>query len=774
MLWKASSAAARGERELADTEEIVSVRTRRRIALPDPVRLLEAERDRWFLWLPVLFAGGIALYMGLATEPPFAAAVMPAVAAIALHYAIRRGWLAIPVTLALAAVAMGFAVAKLKTEWVEAPILERQLRQVEIAGFVEKVEPRESRGPRVTVAVRSFGELVPELKPVRVRVRFLRPVSELAPGQPIRFRATLAPPARPALPGDFDFARTAFYQGIGAVGFAMSAPRPAPELGQPPAMLAWRAWIERRRQEIGNRIRDAVSGETGGLANALMTGERGGISRETMDAYRDAGLLHILAISGLHMAIMAGSVYFFLRLLLAAIPAIALRYPIKKWAALGAAVAALAYLMISGMSFATIRAFIMILVMLLAVLLDRPALSLRNVAIAALAILVVVPESLFNVGFQMSFAAVVALVAAYEAWNDRRRIRPQVPSSWNGPLRSFALFMAGIVATTIVASVAVAPFAAYHFHQSQQLAVLANLIAVPVCNFIVMPAALAAFVAMPFGLEAVPLWIMGNGIDAMTWTAKAVASIPGAVSRVPAFPAHAFGLMVIGGLWLSIWRRRWRLLGLAAIAAGVAAAPFNSRPDALVGREGQLVAVRGADGRLAALQGRTGGYELRRWLDHDGDASSIHDARSREIYRCDAAGCTATLRGEVLLAVARHPSALADDCLRASVLVLAFTRPGGCDPKGPVIDFFALRDGGTHALFVESGGSVKIRTVAEARGARPWSLRRSRKKRSDGASRPKARTSAHRFTTVPGPDAPSDEDQWRPEIEDDRGFEWSQ
>jgi len=217
----------------------------------------------------------------------------------------------------------------------------------------------------------------------------------------------------------------------------------------------------------------------------------------------------------------------------------------------------------------------MILVMLLAIVLDRPAITLRNVALAALAILMFVPESLFNAGFQMSFAAVVALIAAYEAWrNHRKGDRGQR----GGLVRDLTYFMLGIVGSTVVAGIAVAPFAAYHFHQSQQLAVLANLVAIPICILVVMPAALMSSVAMPFGLEALPLWVMGQGIEAMTWTAKAVASLPGAVGRIPAFPAYAFALMVLGGLWLCLWRRRWRVLGIAAMALGVALAPFAESP----------------------------------------------------------------------------------------------------------------------------------------------------------------------------------------------------
>src|SRR4029450_3714981 len=217
----------------------------------------------------------------------------------------------------------------------------------------------------------------------------------------------------------------------------------------------------------------------GAIANALITGERGGISEATNQAFRDSGLFHILSISGLHMVIMAGAVFFSIRLLLAAVPAIALRYPIKKWAAAGAMAGAFGYLMISGAAFATVRSYIMISIMFLAVMLDRPALALRNVALAALAILLVWPGGLFGPGFQMSFAAVVALVAAYEWLRGREEERAAV--TMRGSLRQGLLFFGGIITSTRVAGLAVAPFGISHSHNTQQFAILANLIAIPIC-----------------------------------------------------------------------------------------------------------------------------------------------------------------------------------------------------------------------------------------------------------------------------------------------------
>jgi competence protein ComEC len=681
-------------------------------------RQLEAEQERWFAWLPVSVGCGIGAYFALPSEPTMLLAVAPFLAMLAIRVSgAGRATLSRLLVVALLAGSLGFALAKLRVERVAAPVLERQINVVDMRGWVELIEPRVSRGKRLTLRTLSVGEFPAGERPARVRVSVPRVPVDLAPGMAVRVRATLMPPSAPAMPGDYDFARQAWFDGIGAVGYSLSTPIVDHAAIDPPADLRFWAAIERVRQAIGARVVAALPGETGAIANALITGERGGISEATTNAFRDSGILHILSISGFHMAIMAGSVFFIVRLVLAAFPALALRYPIKKWAAASAMLAALAYFLISGGAFATVRSAIMIAIMFLAVLLDRPALALRNVVLAATVILVVFPESLFDVGFQMSFAAVLALVCTYEAL--RRS------EAWGAlmqqPSARVAMFFGGIVLSTLIASAAVAPFAAYHFHKSQQFAVLANLIALPVCNLLVMPAALAALVLMPLGLEAYPLWVMGWGIEAMVWTAQRVAELPGSVLHVPAMPSLAFLLMVAGGLWLMLWQTRWRLLGLAAIAVGMAVAPTLPSPDLLIGRDAEIVAVRGDDGELSAVGGSRSSFELERWLEHDGALHDASEAAKSKAFACDGIGCSATVKG-LAVAVARHPAAFAEDCRRAAILVSPIVSPRGCTGPQAVIDFFAARRAGGHAVYIGPDGSLRIETVAAWRGARPWSM----------------------------------------------------
>ena len=619
------------------------------------------------------------------------------------------------------ATVLGFGLAQLRTYSIAAPIIAAERGNHQVTGWVELVEPRDGPGQRLTIRVHAIEGLAPELRPQRVRVRTLRENTTLTAGDAVTLRATLSPPSGPSLPGGYDFARQAWFLGIGGVGYTRATINTAIIDAAPPLDLRALAAFNRLRQIIARRITAVLPGETGAIAVALITGERGGVTTATNAAYRDSGLIHILSISGLHMTIMAGAMFFSARLLLSLFPMLALRFNIRKWAAVAGALGALGYLLISGSSPPAVRSFLMVFIMFMAILLDRPALALRNVALAALVMLVVWPESLIDVGFQMSFAAVVALIAGYEAWRDYRTRDARAPAAswlWRVPL----VFVSGIIGSTLLASFSVAPFGIYHFHQSQQYAMLANLVAVPAVNIVVMPAALATLLALPFGLETAPLTVMGYGVDFMTRVATTVAALPGAAVRVPAIPTLAFGLIVAGGTWLLLWRGRLRVWGLAAITAGLALTPFEPRPDILVSRSGTLIAVRGTDGRLAALAVRSDLFDLSRWLGQDGDnrsAASVADSKvAASVFTCDGSGCVARI-GNRLLAVSRHASALRDDCDRADILVLRMPRPANCAASAIVIDAEALRRDGAHTLKFD-GPRAEIATVAGVHGRRPW------------------------------------------------------
>jgi competence protein ComEC len=688
-------------------------------------RLLEAEQDRWMLWVPVLFGAGILTYFALAEEPALRFVLALPIGALGLCLAFRRhAPLGLCIGGAALAFATGFAVAKLRTEMVRAPVLVQELRYVTVAGFVETHESRDKGRARIMLRVLAVGDLKQEETPYRVRVSMpAKYAAGVRIGEAVTMRATLQPPPEPVEPGAFDFARAAWFGRLGATGYATS--KVAPFEGAPAPPLDLVAWskVDGLRAAINARVRAALSGETGEIAVALITGERAGISEAVNQSMRDSGLTHILSISGLHMAIMAGTVFWLVRALLALVPGLALRYPIKKWAAAAALAAATFYLALSGAAVPTVRSWIMMSIVLIAVMLDRPALTMRNVALAALAILVVAPESLFDVSFQMSFAAVIGLVAFYEWFAGLNRTRLRDPSPiWASGYRG-ATLVAGAAATTLIAGTAIAPFALYHFHRMTHYGLVANLIAAPLVSVLIMPMAVLSLAVMPFGLEFWPLQAMGVGIDLMVATGEWVGSWPGAVSILPQISGLALVLMVLGGLWFCLWQTRARALGLVIAACGIAVAPQNLRPDVLIERNGETAALRSETGSLVFPPATAASYSAENWLLADGDERDVTKATDESVFRCDTLGCIGRVKGKTV-ALIRHPGALEEDCRIADIVIAPFTLGRQCRAARVIVDRRMLKAQGAHALYVE-GLSIRTETVAAARGKRPWSPERA-------------------------------------------------
>jgi competence protein ComEC len=682
------------------------------------VRALEAESDRWFLWLPVLFAAGIVTYFALSTEPALRVALALVLAALGLLLALRH----IPIGLALGgaclAFALGFTTAQLRTEAVRAPVIGSELRHVPVAGFVEEFETRRDKRNRLTLRVLTVGDLGPNQRPYLVRISTASKTTAVRTGEAVTLRATLRPPPEPVQPGGFDFARRAWFDRLGATGYATGRIEP---LADPPP-LPWdlRVWavIDGLRGTVNDRVRAALPGETGAIAMALITGERGGIPQTVTEAMRDSGLAHVLAISGLHMVIMAGTVFWLARALLALVPGLALRFRIKKWAAAIALLAAAFYLALSGAAVPTVRAWIMMSIFLIAVMADRPAITMRNVALAALAILAVAPESLFDPSFEMSFAAVIGLVALYEWISARKRQGLfDVSPLWRG-LRWAGALVFGAAVTTLIAGTAVAPFAVYHFHRMTHFGLVANMIAAPLVSLLIMPMALLTLIAMPFGLEAWPLYAMGYGIELMIGAAEWVSSWPGAVSILPRISGTTLALIVLGGLWLCLWQTRMRAFGLVIAAVGLALAPAQKRPDVLIEREGTTAALRSTTGDLLFPPATAGTYSVENWLLADGDDRDPEALPDDSAFRCDPLGCIGRVKGKTV-ALVRDVGALEEDCRTADIVIAPFTIGTRCRAARVVIDRRKLKEGGAHALYIE-GLSIRTETVTEARGQRPW------------------------------------------------------
>ena len=410
------------------------------------------------------------------------------------------------------------------------------------------------------------------------------------------------------------------------------------------------------------------------------------------------------------------------RALLALSPALALTQPIKKWAAVAAFVSSSFYFLISGGGSPALRSYLMLSAMLLGVIADRPALSMRAVAMAALVILAVQPDEIVNPGFQMSFAAVIGLIALAE-WNASR---PRSDSGLHrNPFdmgRKIRRYVVAMLTASLVATLATTPFAIYHFDRAGSYSLLANLLAEPLVAFVIMPSAAMAVILMPFGLEALPLQAMGWGVHQMTAIAHFVAELPGATTLVRAWPSAALLAIVFGGFWITLWRANWRWLGLLPIAFGFAVIAASSPPDIFIARDAQSAAVRQADGTLVILGDKPDEYTAAQWLLRDGDKRTVEKARADA--HCDSEGCVATARDGRVVALSLRPGAAIEDCMRADVLISALPVRANCSHPDLVIDRFDVLKGGATALTLAKG-RIDVRTVSGERGKRPWSVKKS-------------------------------------------------
>ena len=537
-------------------------------ALRDAVKFRQiwsiAAVDAQPLLLAFAMAAGAATYF-LAPFEPGTWLVLPAPVALAAGIVLGRRLL-LPVPVQLAALlafgaALGMSSASLRARLVAAPVIARETGPVMVEGWLSEIETG-AKGPRLRIDVHAIAGLPPDATPERVRLTH-RSRLEVSSGRFVRCWAVLRPPPSPSLAGEYDFRRQAWFEQLGGVGYVQGRCRGG-ALGAPDGVLGdIRMAVAAFRRQLAAHVNIAAGDRAGGFAAALVSGDRSYMRVEDQVALRNSGLAHLLAISGLHMAIVGGLVFYLLRRALACVEPLALRVPVQKPAAVIALGASLAYLVISGAGVSTQRAFIMLAVVFGAVLFDRAALSLRSFAIAMILVLLLQPESVMTPGFQMSFAASGALIATYEAWTARRaasdKVMGRVSYSW-----------ASLAVTSLVAGTATAPYALYHFDRLAGLGLLANLAAMPIITFVSAPAAAAALVLTPFGQGDLGLRVFGYSLEAILWIAETCADqAPTGLSPGKQMPGLSLVLFSAALALAVIARGGWRWL-LAFAASGPA------------------------------------------------------------------------------------------------------------------------------------------------------------------------------------------------------------
>ena len=657
---------------------------------------LIAQQDRLTLWLPVAFGAGIGFYFSLAYEPLLSTGLAIFLCSCFLLWDTRKNQALRLSALFVFLFGAGFFFTQVRTRILSTPRIHYPLSAVTITGTVEEASDF-SDGGQIVVNKVKIKSLADWKTPQKIRLNLPEHMSLPQTGDQIEATVYLSAPKSPVTPTGFDLSRQLYFKKIGATGSLDGDFK----IIKPAKHSLW-------RDIINKRIDSVLPDNTRGIAKALVTGESKSVPFDIVQSYRNAGIAHILAVSGLHMSLLAGLIFVVIRSVLALIPKIVLYYNTKKIAAVAALIACFAYLHISGASFAAQRSFIMIALVLIAVLLNRRALSVVSVAWAAFFILLFKPEALLSTGFQLSFAAVTALICAYEKGNE---LYTRLSEKKEGFLFSLFSIVTGLLAASLVAFVATAPFALFHFRQLPLYGIFASMIATTLTGFWIMPALTIGTLFMPFAADKPFLILASYGIKNVNRIAETTVSLPHAVLSCPPIPVWGLLLAVFGGLWFCLWKSRVRLFGLIFFAFSLISPFFTTMPDVYVSP--RTAAFRNKGGRLVFREKPSERTTQKIWL-------SENHQKQLLTTECDYGLCLYE-KNSFTVGIAHTKIGAYDACKMKNLDILFITT--NSEEPCPVkqkITRPELDDAGVYMLTL-TPKEIIIKTVSDDKGFRPWS-----------------------------------------------------
>ena len=667
---------------------------------------------RFVVWAPVFLSVGIWIYFNLPNEPSVIAIAVLAVPIAVLFWLGRQYSIALLIGLVL----LGFGLSKARQEIVATPLLRATVSSSEISGFIADADNRGGNKRVLVIELEGATNVPVDEMPSRVRISTFDAPTALI-GDYVHFTARLTPLPTPVMPGGFDYGRDLYFQSIGAMGSNISPPifedRPVP----------WK-FVERRffhklRSVMGARITAAIPGPIGAFANSIVTGERASIPAEMNTSLQISGLAHIISISGLHMSLVAGGVFWVMRAFLALFPALALNYPIKKWSAVAALIVGFIYMLLADSGSATERSYIMIAVMFFAILVDRPAVSMRNIALAALIILAFNPEEAVRASFQMSFLAVMGIVAFFEYWNNRPVDMKVHEASRLSRFASYGLkLFAGSVLTTIVAGGLSSIAAVYHFGRLSPYGSVSNALALPIADLIVMPAAMLGVLLMPFGLEYWPFKLVEIGLQATMWISDSIAAWPYANGMVPQPSLLGVSIMVAGTLIICLVLGAFRWLGVGLLVVGIYLGMATQPANILIEDRAGNVAVRDEVGNYVLADASKGKFAAEKWLQSNGQVETMEASNARLGWTCAEGMCFSDL-APMSVAYVHEPADGEWECPPTDIIIADFPLREKCAEAKLKIDRFDVWRFGAHAIYID-GNVARVKTAKGEQGDRPW------------------------------------------------------
>lgn len=599
------------------------------------------EQNRWFLWMPVLFAIGIGAYFVLPQEisPWWTLGIIESLIVLAVLF--RRRIFALVLLMIVAVVVLGFTNIQLKALYLSENPQVMAPEKTYLSGKISAIDYNYRGNQRLLLTDTTNFEKDRNFGSLKVSVRSKE--TGLHVGQCVEMAVSIMPLAKAAMVGGYQFDRKAYFDGLSGNGYALSQALPI-ECEIPTSWSQnFKFGIDKLRNKIIAHIREVLPPDQASITAAIIAGEQGVIRKEVIQNYRDSGLAHFLSISGLHMSMIAGLMFFLVRLIVAFIPALAVRYDSKKLAAVFAILISIFYLLISGAQIPAQRAFIMNFIVVLGILLGRRAISMKTISWAGLFVLILTPQALVGASFQMSFAAVVALIAFYEkyAGNLQRFLNGNKNAEQSFVIKFIKIiwvYIIGIMVSDLVASLATMPFAIYHFNKIAVYTTLTNLLAGPIIGLIIMPFVLLSLLLMPLGLDYWPLKITGWGVEQINHITAYVSSLQGAGYQVVSMPLWGLLTIVFGALWLCIWNKSWRKLGWIGVVIGTLSVFSVKTPDVLINEDASAVAFKDNMGELVIMPSRGNYFSKKIWLEKTANnkLSAKQNKLLKQIYKGEA------------------------------------------------------------------------------------------------------------------------------------------
>ncbi|WP_353274515.1 ComEC/Rec2 family competence protein [Wolbachia endosymbiont (group B) of Hofmannophila pseudospretella] len=655
------------------------------------------EKYNLILWFPVFQCAGILTYFSLNFEPScaFTISIFLLLSPILILIAILYRKYAI-LCISLIAVLIGFTASKFRTDSVNTHILDKERYVKDIVATVKDINNKGSYEQFLLYEIKNTKF---KLDNIRISVR-TKAEEGIKIGDQVKLSAKLFPPKIAPSEYAYDFARIAYYQKISATGFATSKI----VLYKKAEARKFQEYIESFRQYIYENLQQNTKKPHADIISALLIGKKDGIDQKTMNAIRDSGIAHLFAISGLHLSFVAGLFFIVFRNLFAISETLTLKYNTKKISAFFTILPTTFYLLITGMQISAQRAYIMVILVLVAIIIERKYRGLIAIAFAASVILIVEPEAILKPGFQMSFSAVLALIASYQI-NANKLFKIKIIK-----------YFVSIMISSVIASLATVPYTIYNFNYCSISGIITNLIAIPIVTLIIIPLGIIYVLLIPLGIEWIIAPFIERPIDSILCITNAIASLQYLVIPTRTFPGSSIIIITLGLLWLCLWERNWRFFGIFFIVLGIFSSAMYRTPDILVSIDN--LAVKEDDSLLYSLTRKNRNFVVKTWAKQNGQNQILNHTKfsnSNKRLKCNDYDCIYNKGNNKSVLLAYKKEDIVESCNNVDLVIQLskFNYPA-CNTK--TIKYADLEAYGTHSVWLTDSG-IK---VSKVRSNRPW------------------------------------------------------